>query len=130
LKLAFADVGEIDFIVGQTMTETPTTRQIIEDNEVDLETLAEIIAKKVHYRGASIKPRDIFDIAAAAHHDRDPIVEALRAHKDDVSKALLAIERLIPDFVNATIAELAIKDRFKPIAGTPLVEAKALLMLV
>jgi hypothetical protein len=130
LKLAFADAGEIDFIVGHTMTDNPTTRQTIDDNEIDLETVAEIIAKKVHYRGASIKPRDIFDIAAAARHDRESIADALKAHKDDVSIALLAIERLNPDFVNATIAELAIKDPFKPIAGTALEDAKALLRLV
>lgn len=30
------------------------------------------------------------------------------------------MERLKPDFVNATIAELAIKDSFKPIANTAL----------
>jgi Nucleotidyl transferase AbiEii toxin, Type IV TA system len=130
LKLAFDGVGEIDFLVGRTMTDTPTKRQTIEDHEVDLETVAEIIAKKIHYRGANIKPRDIFDIAAAAKHDRDSIVDALKAHKDDVGKALLAIERLKPDFVNAAIADLAIKDLFKPIAGTALEDAKALLRLV
>jgi hypothetical protein len=37
---------------------------------------------------------------------------------------------LKPDFVNATIAELAIKDDFNPIAGTALEDAKALLRLV
>jgi hypothetical protein len=93
-------------------------------------TVAEIIVKKVHYRGASIKPRDIFDFAAAARHDRDSIVDALKAHKDDVGKTLLAIERLKPGFVNAAIAELAIKDHFKPIVGTALEDAKALLRLV
>ena len=30
-----------------------------------METVGEIIAKKIHYRGASIKPRDIFDIAGS-----------------------------------------------------------------
>jgi hypothetical protein len=43
---------------------------------------------------------------------------------------LLTIERLNPDFVNATIADLAIKDPFKPIAGTALEDAKALLRLL
>lgn len=71
-----------------------------------------------------------FTIAAAARHDRESIADALKAHKDDVSIALLAIERLNPDFVNATIAALAIKDPFKPIAGTALEDAKALLRLV
>jgi hypothetical protein len=79
---------------------------------------------------ASIKPRDIFDFTADARHNRDSIVDALKAHKNDVGKALLAIERLKPDFVNATIAKLAIKDHFKPIVGSALEDAKALLRLV
>ena len=49
------------------------------------------------------------------------------ARAADVAKTLSAIERLKPDFVNATIAELAIRDSFKPIIGTALVEAAALL---
>lgn len=32
---------------------------MIEGEYVDLETIAEGIAKKIRYRGASIKPRDI-----------------------------------------------------------------------
>jgi nucleotidyltransferase AbiEii toxin of type IV toxin-antitoxin system len=127
LKLAFEDIGEVDFIVAHALTDTPTTRQTIEGEDVDLETVAEIIAKKIHYRGATIKPRDIFDIAAAARHDRDSIIKALKHHKDDVAKTLGAIERLKPDFVNATIAELAIKDSFKPIVGRALGDATELL---
>jgi hypothetical protein len=113
--------------VARAVTDVPTTRQTIEGEVVDLETVAEIIAKKIHYRGAAIKPRDIFDIAAAARHDRDYIISALKHHKDDVVKTLSAIERLKPDFVNATIAELAIRNSFKPIIGTVLVEATELL---
>ena len=127
LKLAFEDIGEIDFIVAHAVTDTPTTRQTIDGEEVDLETVAEIIAKKLRYRGATIKPRDIFDIAAAASVDRDSVVKALKYHKDDVAKALGAIELLKPDFVNAAMAELAIKDSFKPVVGTALGDATKLL---
>lgn len=127
LKLAFAGIGEIDFIVAHAVTDSPTTRQAIEGEEVDLETVAEIIAKKIHYRGATIKPRDIFDIAAAARRDRDSIIKTLKRHKDDVAKTLSAIERLKPDFVNATIAELAIKGSFRPIVGMALDDATELL---
>jgi Nucleotidyl transferase AbiEii toxin, Type IV TA system len=127
LKLAFVGIGEVDFIVAHALTDIPTTRQTIEGEDVDLETVAEIIAKKIHYRGATIKPRDIFDIAAAAHHDRDSIIKALKNHKDDVAKTLSTIERLKPDFVNATMAELAIKDSFKAIVGTALGDATELL---
>lgn len=127
LKLAFEGIGEIDFIVARAMTGDPTTKQTIEGETVDLETIFEIIAKKIHYRGATIKPRDIFDIAAAAKHDRDGLVGALRQHKDDVAKTLGALDRLKPDFVNAAIAELTIKDPFRPIAATALQDAKAVL---
>jgi hypothetical protein len=73
-KLAFEDIGEIDFIVGHAMTAAPTTRRTIKGEDVELETVAEIIAKKIHYRGATIKPRDIFDISAAASHDRVSLI--------------------------------------------------------
>lgn len=130
LKLAFDGVGEIDFLVGHAMTRTATTKEMVEGEGVDLETVAEVITKKIHYRGASIKPRDIFDIAAAARHDQGAIIEALKAHKHDVARTLAAIERLKPDFVNATIAELAIKTPYKPLARTALEDAKELLRSV
>jgi len=66
LKLAFEAVGEIDFIVAGHKTANPTIEREIEGMNVLLETIPEIIAKKIIFRGASIKPRDIFDIAAAS----------------------------------------------------------------
>lgn len=130
IKLAFNGIGEIDFIVGHAMTDMPTTRRTVEGDDVDLETVVEIIAKKIHYRGASIKPRDIFDIAVAAKTDRDSIINALTTYKDDVIQTLKAIEKLKPDFVKATIAELAIKHPYESVVETALDEAKDLLRSV
>lgn len=130
LKLAFDGIGEIDFIVGPAMTTPPVRRQMVEGEQVDLETVAEIITKKVHYRGASIKPRDIFDIAAAARRDRDAVVRALRLYKQDVARTLVAVDRLKPEFVNTVISELAIKDQFRSLAATALDEAAALLRAI
>lgn len=127
LKLAFDGIGEIDFLVGHSLTGTPTTKQTVEGELVDLETVAEIVTKKIHYRGASITARDIFDIAAAATHDREAIVAALKARRSDVADALATIGRLKPDFVNATIAQLAIKSPYRPIACTALEDTKTLL---
>jgi chromosomal replication initiation ATPase DnaA len=112
------------------MTTPSVTRQTVQGEQVDLETVAEIITKKVHYRGASIKPRDIFDIAAAARHDRDALVRALKLYKDDVARSLATIARLKPEFVNAAISDLAIKDEFKSLAATALDEATALLRFI
>lgn len=91
LKLAFGEIGEIDFIVAQTLTMPGALRQIVEGEDVNLETVAEIITKKVHYRGSNIKPRDIFDIAVATRHDRHAVIDALRPYKDDVAKTAAVI---------------------------------------
>lgn len=130
LKLAFADIGEIDFIVASARTKSPTTSRTIEGETIELETVAEIIAKKVHYRGAAIKPRDIFDIAAAARDHRDAIVAALRSHANDVAAVLGALDRLKPDFVHATMGELAVTDAYQPIVRTAFDDARKLLRSV
>jgi hypothetical protein len=72
LKLAF-EIGEIDFIVAQSLTSSPTTRTTVAGEAVSLETIPEIIAKKIYHRGASIMPRDIFDIAAGRERHADAI---------------------------------------------------------
>lgn len=130
LKLAFDRIGEIDFIVSPQLTDRPSTRRKVEDEDVDVETIAEIITKKVHFRGTHIKPRDIFDIAAAARVDRESIVGALRMYRKDVASTLAAMDRLNPDFINATIAALAIDDKYRVVAATALDDAKALLRAV
>lgn len=130
LKLAFKDIGEIDFVVGPALTRHPTIKRIVAGVQVDLETLAEIITKKIYYRGGSIKPRDIFDIAAAAKNHRMLIVTALRDYKAEVAKALAAIDRLNPEFVNAAIAAMAIRNSHKVVARTAIADAKALLQSV
>src|SRR5437588_10092051 len=73
LKIVFTDIGEIDFIVGQAKTVEPTILRVIEGERTLLETIPEIIAKKIVHRGLSIKPRDIFDIAAASEQYEAPI---------------------------------------------------------
>lgn len=59
-KLAFKDVGEIDFIVGHAMTSSPPIQAIIEGEATLLETIPEIIAKKIYYRGSSHKATGYF----------------------------------------------------------------------
>jgi len=109
------------------LTSAPTTQQTIEDENVALETIAEIITKKVHFRGAHIEPRDVVDIAAAARSHREPIVQALRTYKEDVAATRAAIDRLRPDFVRATIAALAIESSYRQAATTALEDATELL---
>lgn len=129
LKLAF-EIGEIDFIVAQSLTSSPTTRTTVAGEAVSLETIPEIIAKKIYHRGASIMPRDIFDIAAGRERHADAIIRELRSYPDEVARTLAAIERQNPEFVNATIAQLSIKDPYIAIARTALEKAKEILKAV
>lgn len=130
LKLAFENIGEIDFIIGHAMTEVPTQSQTIEGVNVLLETIPEIIAKKIYYRGASIRPRDIFDIAAAAEHCEADVIRALRQYPAEVANTLATMARLKPDFVAATIKTLAIKPNYAGIAETAMTRTADILRAV
>lgn len=130
LKFAFTGIGEIDFIVAPALTTNATTMRSVEGRDVALETVPEIITKKVHYRGRSITPRDIFDIAAAAQTNHDELINALKGRRNDVAATIKAIERLNPDFVSSTISALAIRDDFQAVAGQALTRATTLLRSV
>jgi hypothetical protein len=129
-KFAFKDVGEVDFIVGHAMTSSPTTQVAIEGEVTLLETVPEIITKKIYYRGSSIKPRDIFDIAAAGQQHVDSVIGALRNYRNEVEVTLMTIDKLNPDFVNSAIAQLSIKDKFRSVAKTALQQTRELLRAV
>jgi hypothetical protein len=126
-KFAFKDIGEIDFIVGRAMTSCPTTQVTIEGETILLETIPEIITKKIYYRGSSIRPRDIFDIAAASERYADSVIGALQSYRDKVKTTLTTIDKLNPDFVNAAIAQLSIKDKYHSVARTALTQTKKIL---
>jgi hypothetical protein len=127
LKIAFKDIGEIDFIVGNALTQLPPVERIIENEAVALEAVPEIITKKIYHRGDSIKPRDIFDVAAASTQFEEPILEALRQYPEKVAATLVTLNRLNPEFVYNAISELAIKDGFMSVKTTALEKTKALL---
>lgn len=129
LRFVF-DIGEIDFIVAGAMTSSPTTQANIEDQTVLLETVPEIVAKKIYHRGSSIRPRDIFDIAAAGEQHADSLVKELRNYRDRVTQTLATIDKLNADFVNRAIAQLAIKEKYKAIAKTAIERSKEILRAV
>jgi Nucleotidyl transferase AbiEii toxin, Type IV TA system len=130
LRLVFDKIGEIDYIVAGALTSAPTTESNVEGETVLLETIPEIITKKIFYRGSSIKPRDIFDIAAAGMEHRDSLIRELQSYRDQVTETLATIERLNVDFVNGAIAQLAIKDRYKEIAKAAIPKSKEILRAV
>lgn len=75
LKLYF-DEGEIDFIVSRPLTPRPTVVETIFDRAVRVDTSAEILAKKINYRGAEFTARDIFDFSLLAEKEREALEKA------------------------------------------------------
>lgn len=130
LKLTFGEIGEIDFIVASALTSSPTTQGVIEDKPVLLETVAEIVAKKVVYRGTRIRPRDIFDIAAAGERHSNLLITELRNYREEVTQTLASIDKLNAKFVSDTIAELTIREPYKAIAEIALERSKEILRAV
>ena len=58
--------GDIDFLIARTFAASPHFIHDFMGKEIFVETPAEIIAKKIHYRGSQFSVRDIFDIAAVS----------------------------------------------------------------
>ncbi len=86
LKLRFAE-GEIDFVASQPLTRNATALETLFGREVQVETSAEIIAKKIWHRGDRFTARDIFDLAMVAEKEPDslaPITPILQGSRDDV----------------------------------------------
>jgi hypothetical protein len=126
-KFAFEGLGEIDFVVAAALTSVPSENRQVEGRSVWLETISEIIAKKVYYRGAEANPRDIFDLAAAARSHRASVVGALQAFPDHVARTRERLARLNPEFVRRTIAQLMIMPDYAEMVDDSLNIANALL---
>jgi hypothetical protein len=127
IKFAFNHIGQIDFIVARALTLPPATEAIVDDRIVQLETIPEIITKKIYHRGLSLQSRDIFDIAAAAEQHAETLIAGLKLFPDRVAQAITTLSKLNAEFVNRAIQQLAIKDRYSDIAKTALERSKELL---
>jgi hypothetical protein len=107
--------GVIDFIVAARLTDLAPWLCSFKGREVPIEKPAEILAKKLKYRGSRIIPWDIFDILAVHHYDPAIVKVAVAAAPDGARRAIDRIRRIekryretINDEVNptATGAEL------------------------
>ena len=91
--------GEIDFILATTITENCFFGYNFSGAEINVETPAEIIAKKIRYRGSNFTIRDIFDFAQAMDHDpqlMDKLGQALS--RKDFQKTLDRVTLLKRNF--------------------------------
>ncbi|MDA8345288.1 MAG: nucleotidyl transferase AbiEii/AbiGii toxin family protein [Thermaerobacter sp.] len=107
VKLVMTE-GEVDFIAAPLLTSPGVFPQQIGGRTVSLETPAEIIAKKLFFRGGLLRPRDVLDIAAVWRFDRAGLLSSVDAW---ISKAGEIAQRLTtlranPVQFDARVAEL------------------------
>lgn len=88
------DEGAIDFIVAARLTGLMPWLYDFKGRDIPVEQPAEILAKKLKYRGSRIVPRDIFDLIAI--YRRDPMIvrTAVAAVPDGARRAADRIRRI------------------------------------
>ena len=90
IKLRLPD-GEIDFIVGMSLLGLPAESH--PDTSFALEPVAEVLAKKLFYRGWALTSRDVFDWMFIEQYlsqsiPVDRLADLLKTRFDDMSAAL------------------------------------------
>jgi predicted nucleotidyltransferase component of viral defense system len=103
LKLRFAE-GEIDFVASQPLTKNATVAEILFGRNVQVETSAEIIAKKIWHRGGTFTARDIFDLATVAEKEPASLLEIkpiLQGRRDDVLGRIAAQDAALRETFDA-----------------------------
>lgn len=101
--------GEIDFIVSRLFTEPGTTPWNYKGRDLPLETVSEVLVKKLHWRGSRALARDIFDYAAAWQLAPESFEEAIAVEPmgatrvaDHIRRNITRIKREFPQAVKAT----------------------------
>lgn len=61
--------GEIDFISAGNITDDPHKHFVFRNQNILIEDIDEIIAKKIKFRSNTFTIRDVFDLAAAVEND-------------------------------------------------------------
>lgn len=116
LKIVFAGIGEIDFICCDPVTAGPCTKAEILGHRIMLETPAEILAKKIVFRGSQMQPRDMFDIAATAEAlGKDYVIDALAAFPSECQTALDVAHRMDARLVDSVTARLLVTEKYAPL---------------
>ncbi len=124
LKIVYDDIGEIDFICCAPLTQKPTELALINGRTVAREMAVEIIAKKIVFRGASLQPRDLFDIAAASRFLGEGVLQnALTDFSVEARRALHVARAMDPDFAHSVVSRLMIKPDYVGLENTARIEA-------
>lgn len=119
LKLVFDGVGEIDVICSGWLTEACAKPVEVKGQLIQLETPAEIIAKKVYHRGWNLQPRDMFDIAAVQKvFGDDYVTDVLSAFPKEVAQARNVAELMNPELARGVLSSLIVREKFSDLTQT------------
>jgi predicted nucleotidyltransferase component of viral defense system len=83
--------GEIDFVVSQNLTTPGYEEWPLMGEAVNVETAAEIVAKKMWHRGDRPTSRDLFDLSLVIEREPDSLIAArkyLVRHRDTFLRLL------------------------------------------
>lgn len=82
-ELATDDDSKIQFFTVKGFTSTPHSKVTLWGKTILIESIEEIIAKKVFYRCGDANSRDLFDIAVAIHKD-PTILMSINVEKEKI----------------------------------------------
>jgi predicted nucleotidyltransferase component of viral defense system len=108
LRLYFKE-GEVDFIVSPPLTKDPIVVETLFNRQVSVETSAEVLAKKIKYRGAEFKARDIFDFALVVEKEPAALAKVtplIREKRDVILARITSSDKIL----RQTFAELEVLD--------------------
>lgn len=79
IRLTTTTGVKIDFLFSPNLTRSQFQPRAFSNLSVAVESVSEIIAKKIHYRAKNLKARDVFDIAVSLEKNSDLFGELMAA---------------------------------------------------
>lgn len=114
--------GEVDFLSPHLQTDPGFTWEAYRNRDVALETLEEVIVKRIRFRSARFTARDIFDLAAVARAT-PAIVDVLASEVADALPRLKAALQARPESPDSLRNELRPTKEFEDLLAVAHVDA-------
>ena len=92
-ELSIDDDNKMQFFIVKDHTTIPYSKVILWNKEIFVESIEEIIAKKVYYRCEDANARDLFDLAVAIYKVPS-ILMSINVAKEKLEKLLVSVETI------------------------------------
>lgn len=113
------EYGDIDFVAAADVTEVVPETMLVQGRETRVQAPAEILAKRIQYRGYQFAHRDIFDLAMLMEQDAKEVEVAISFCGSDaiektagiIAARLPSLTAELPQYVNPTRSFVPLVDR-------------------